>query len=264
MSHRNRRRWRMAFGWRGLLVSTVLVICRACRLYNPVLVHDNMSCPDTDNGTLLNDILFHECLIQCTREVCHLLSYNQQNKICKLAGKPCEVLEPRPGFSSQTLRTSPEIECFQWVTYESGDVIPPRVVEISSQRSTIAIVRFPHEGDLLPGKLEYTIYQNVFSAYNREAIGRAADSTVEFLTVHPTCSLIWLPFDATGPGPLPRGAMIAGQKADGTPFYVSRNFFVIPQTSEYGIGYYDPQTREAYFDLFGTHIMQQIDLLCTA
>ena len=140
----------------------------------------------------------------------------------------------------------------------------PRVVEFSSQRSTIAIVRFPHEGDLLPGKLGYTIPQNVFSACNHEAMGRAADSTVEFLTVHPICTLIWLPFDATSSGPLQRGAMIACRKANKAPLYVARNFFVIAQTTEYSDGYYDPQRHEAYFDLFGTHILQNIDISYSA
>ena len=137
-------------------------------------------------------------------------------------------------------------------------------MEISSVRSTHALVRFLYEGDLLPGKLEYNTLQKVYSAYNRMGISRVADSTVEFLTVHPTCSLTWLAFDAAGPGPLPHGAMIAGKKTDGTPLYVAGNFFVIPETSEYSSGFYDPQNREAYFDLFGLHILQQMDILCAA
>ena len=223
-----------------------------------------MTCPGGDNETLLKDITRHECIIHCIQEVCHLLSYSDEDQICKLTVQPCEVLEPSQGVTIQALRTSQDSECFKWVTYESGDVIPPRVVEISSVRSTHVLVRFLYEGDLLPGKLEYNILQNVYSAYNRMGIARVADSTVEFLTVHRTCSLIWLAFDATAPGPLPRGAMIAGKKTDETPLYVAGNFFVIPETSEYTVGYYDPQIREAYFNLFGTHILQQMDILCTA
>ena len=250
--------------WRILVVLTPLLIGKACRVYNTILIHDNMSCPDHNNGTLFKEVPRHECVMQCTREACRLLSYNEEDKVCKLTAQPCEVLEDRSGFTSQTFRILPDSECLHWVTYQSGDVIPPRVIEISSPRVTSAIVRFPHEGDLLPGKLEYNSHQNVFSAYNRVGIGRAADSTVEFLTVHTMCTLIWLPFDATSPVPLPRGAMDAGRKADKTPLYVARNFFVIPETSEYGIGYYDPQNREAYFDLFGTHILQKMEILCAA
>ena len=58
--------------------------------------------------------------------------------------------------------------------------------------------------------------------------------------------------------------MTAGRKADKTPLYVARDFFEISETSEYTVGYYDPQSREAYFDLFGTHILQKIGILCAA
>ena len=164
----------MAFHWRTLLVVTSLFVSRACRLYNTGLIHDNMTCPGGDNETLLKDITRHECIIHCIHEVCHLLSYIDEDQICKLTVQPCEVLEPSQGVTIQALRTSQDSECFKWVTYESDDVIPPRVVENSSVRSTHVLVRFLYEGDLLPGKLEYNILQNVYSAYNRMGVPDSA------------------------------------------------------------------------------------------
>ena len=256
--------WRMTLAWFGLAVLVSLGSCKVCRFHNPVQIYQDMACPDNDDEKLLKQIPHRECMSQCVQDVCHLVSYNQQNANCVLTQRPCVVLEPRPGFMTQTLRTSADSDCLQWQTYVSGSADPPRIVEISSTRVTIAIVRFPHEEDLLPGKITDTASREVYSVYNSQSVHKPADNTVEFLVVHPTCNLIWLPYNATNLGPLPRGALVAGRKDNGIPLYVAGSFFSIPEAHEYTTGYYDPQIREAYFELFGVPILKAIDILCVA
>ena len=253
----------MAFARLTVAMLTCLITCRGCRLSSTVQLHQNVSCPDTYDWSLQKEIPVHECMMQCMQRNCHLVSYNQPDGICLISDRPCVVLEPRPGFVSQALRTSPASECVQWVKFVSASDYPARLVEILSVRVTVAIVKFLHGGDLLPGKLEKSANQQVVSVYSRREFGfDHPTSAVEFLTVHPMCSLIWLPYSATTPGPLPYGAVIAGRKQDGTPLYPARSFFALPQTQEYTAGYYDPQTREAYFGLFGTRVLREIDILC--
>ena len=252
----------MAFARLTVAMLTCLITCKGCRLSSAVQLHQNVSCLDTNDWELQKKIPVRECMMQCIQRNCHLVSYNQQDGTCLMSQWPCVVLEPRPGFVSQAVRTSPDSECLQWVTFVSGSDYPARLVEVPSARVTVAIVKFPHQGDLLPGKLEKWSTPQVISVYNRQQLVFHLDSTVEFLTVHPKCSLIWLPYSATTLGPLPYGAVIAGLKHDGTPLYPAKSFFVVPQTQEYTSGYYDPQTREAYFALFGAHFLHEIDILC--
>ena len=258
----------MELGWLGLVVLVALSSCEDFGLPIYIHTHQDVSCSDTGNETLLRGISRYDCVLQCMRQGCHLFSYKQQediedNSTCVLTELPCVVLEDRPGFVSHPVRTSPDSECLQWEPYVEGAEFPSRFVEISSTNVTTAIVRFPYEGALLPGIISNTTSPSVYSVHNNQSVSQPADSTVDFLTVQPNCSLLWLPHDATELEPLPPGALIAGRKQHGAPLYLARSLST-PQVQGNVVGYYDPQSSEVYFEPYGIFFLKEIDILCVA
>ena len=85
---------------------------------------------------------------------------------------------------------------------------------------------------------------------------------MELLTLAPTCTAVWVPFDsASDSGVLPRGTVVGGNLADGTPLYVSRVFDADLWGGTWQPGYYNPETRLSYAAIWVVKTFTNMEVL---
>ena len=249
----------MIFGILSLFLFYAICAEESCQVYNPKITHAKYFCPQTKNTLVLQQATWRECVIYCMHKQCRLISHNSFERICFLEIRPCPVLHASDHFITQIQNGKPGSSCVRWLPY-NGE-IPNRKVEDASSRMTVIAARFHRNGNLLPAKYEVGT-DRVYSVLNGVGVEEASSSNMGFLVVDPLCSTVWIPYNSSGSKPLPSNAVTAGQKADGTPLYTARMWISIPQATEFSFGYYDPQNKYGYCQLWYAHEVIIMDVLC--
>ena len=250
----------MTFGILLLCLSNAVYAEESCQIYQPTEPLENYSCPQTTNTLILEQATWAECVNYCMHKQCRSISHNSFERICLLELTPCTVLQPNQHFTIQMLNAKSGATCVSWVAYNGQ--IPARRVEDASSRMIVVAARFSRNGDLLPAKYEIGT-DRVYSVLNGVGVEEASSPSMEFLVVDPLCSMMWIPYNSSGSEPLPRNAVMAGHKADGTPLYTARMWISIPQATEFSYGYYDPQNKYGFCHLWYAHDETVMDVLCS-
>ena len=172
---------------------------------------------------------------------------------------PCTVLHPSNHFTTQMKNSKVGSSCVSWMPCNGQ--LADRRVEDASSRMFVVVARFGRNGNLLPAKYEVGNTE-VYSVLNGTGIKEAPSSNMEILLVDPLCSTKWITYDSSGSESLPINAVLAGHKANGIPLYTARMRFSIPQATEFSYGYYDPQNKHGYCDLWLAHEVTVMDVLC--
>ena len=256
------RSWCMYLRYLILAISHICDI-RAedvCQVYQTRL-NEKYICPQITSTLVLDNITEPQCVTYCMYKECGVISFNAFEEICLLDKTPCHLLQPNNFFTIQIKRHKPDHSCINWLSFNG--LIPDRSIQDASERMVVVAVRFARNGNLLPAK--YEVGSNrVYSVLDGVGIEEASSSNMEFLVVDPLCSTVWTAYHSSGSEPLPRNAVMAGQKADGTPLYSARMWISIPEATEFSYGYYDPKTKRGYCHLWSAHEKTVMDVLCIA
>ena len=182
---------------------------------------------------------------------CAALSCNPVYGTCLLASQPCVLAQKHHEFMLMIFREKEDVNCAIWVQDTAG-VIPYRIL---TPRDGCHVGRVSVNGDLLVGSANLP-GQNwiTYIAYDG---GHTYYPTKELLTIHPNCTMAWLPYKAGDV--LPPGAMVTGMLANSRGLYSSLSFHA--PANLWVIGTYAEGDTVAYYVFSGSNAVTQFDIL---
>ena len=191
----------------------------------------------------------HICTLSCMdSDACFLLAYHHQRYTCSLGHKPCVIAEAREHHTTMVLRANLEQNCLVWNQWDTFNDFP-RVV--SSDTSPRSVARNMQETSIFVGTMNYPGDGVSFFAIGGNEI-MYQDS--EPLSVHPNCSLAWMPY--TVGDPLPKRAMATGN-IEGRVAYSIRVGSLYDET----FGFYYKGEQAGYYGHYGYHEVLDFDVL---
>ena len=234
-----------------LLVSLHPPYTRACNhIYAGRPIY-GYSCISSDNSVVrLWQTAQPQCVWKCLRlETCHYINHNYDTDMCDLGLAKCESLASVVGSTIHAFGP-PRETCLHW-----GSSHRLGYVTVGGQDwAVLYVARMVEDITLVVGK--YDIVTEMFFA-NNEGV-RVIDETnegIEFLTMDPTCTLLWVPYIAGDL--LPAGSISGGRLLDGSITYVCK----IIQGNRLVFGYYNIESELAYYELAGIHTATSMEIL---
>ena len=201
----------------------------------------------TMDGNITQKLCTRACLIS---QVCATMAYNPVNGACLLAALPCVVARKQGEFMLMVFRKQEHVNCAVWVQDESG-VIPGRILSLGDSH----VGRVYNNGDLLVGNANQP-GQNWNTYIAREG-QQIYFPTEDLLTVHPNCTMAWLPYNAGDS--LPSKAVATGGLANGRRLYSSLSFHA--PANKWVIGTYAEGDTAAYYAYDGSNAVTLFDIL---
>lgn len=197
----------------------------------------------------LTNTQWHICVIYCMQRSCAFINYNRPKRYCLVSDDSCAITEPAEDFTMAVF--GPQWECLKWVNHTGADV-PQDAVQFYDHLHDFILwpARVRDNRNILPGKT--TVHTDwSWACLEGQWYDRSQDK--EVLTVAPNCMVTWQSF--TAGDPLPAGAVVGGQLADGEPLYI------IASTSIGSVGSYNPQTEDACVEFDGAHSVANMAIL---
>ena len=180
---------------------------------------------------------------------CGAMSFNPVSGICQLATQPCVLVEKHDEYRLMVFRPEEQVQCAVWVGAQAG-ITPSRAVTAGS---STYVARVAIGGDVLVGYglkigdnfLTFIAHEGQMSNYPSQ----------DLLTVHPNCSMAWVPY--TAGDVLPRNALVTGMLANGRRLYSSQSWHV----SVWVAGVYAEEDTAAYYASGGSNAVTQFNIL---
>ena len=124
----------------------------------------------------------------------------------------------------------------------------------------MAVARMPVNSDIIPGKLTKDTLL-VWAGYSGGVVYQSGSSpSSEVLVVDPSCSTVWVDYDASTGAPLPARAIVGGHQGS-TLLYVARLWVSVPEATDYSFGFYDPDADLAYVQFYGLYTNTNMSIL---
>ena len=162
---------------------------------------DGYYCVSDYFKTMFN-ISQHICTLSCMdSDACFVLAYHHRRHICSLGHEPC-VIAAREHHMTMVLRHNLEQNCLVWNQWDRFNDFQGVV---RSGTSPLSVARNVQETSIFIGTMNYPGDGVSFFAIEGYEIGY---QDTEPLSVHPTCSLAWMPY--TVGYPLPKRAVATG------------------------------------------------------
>ena len=178
----------------------------------------------------INNAQFQQCIHACMGStMCRTLSYNHAGKHCLLAEQACVSAEMSDGFSMMIFRSTPYLQCLNWMTfscnYDNKHGYPERAVQTPMQRNRMAAVARGFIDDQLL-IVWSTTYRYIAYVLDSQQNIRTISGSYDILVVDNACSTAWVPYSAGEP--IPVGAVVAGKDE------LSRAHYIVsPKNAEY-------------------------------
>ena len=190
-----------------------------------------------------------QCVWKCLRlEACRHINHNHGTMQCFLGLGNCEALTPAFGCAVNIFG-HPRDSCLHWGSRQDPGRVP---IEIPGQSY---LARIKEGNTLLIGKFD--IGPTRFWGNNEGVVvGPEYDTNqIEFLTVDPACTLLWIPY--TVGDSLPSVVITGGHLSDGSITYASKIIIGDYQ----GFGYYNSRTELAYHEWGGAQTTTSMELM---
>ena len=201
----------------------------------------------TMDGNVTQELCTRACLIS---QECAAMAYNPANGVCLLVAVPCVMALKHGEFMLMVFRKQEHVNCAVWVRDESG-VIPNRILSLGDSH----VGRVYNNGNLLVGNANQPEQNwNTYIARDGQQIHFL---THDLLTVHPNCTMAWLPYNAGDS--LPPKAVVTGGLANDRRLYSSLSFHA--PANKWLIGTYAERDTAAYYAYSGSNAVTQFDIL---
>ena len=206
-------------------------------------------CASQTDTTLLGvtqALCTHACL---TSPGCAALSYNGATGNCSLVTQPCASARKHDDSLLMILRDQQDIDCIVWVQDEDG-VVPDRMLTDSYSVGRVSV-----DGDVLVGQADRPGGNwNTYIAHEGNQIYFPNEN---ILTVHPTCTVAWVPYKAGDI--LPHTAVGTGMLADDRHLYSTLSWHA--SAGYWRIGSYAEGDTAAYYAYSGSNAVTEFDIL---
>ena len=205
----------------------------------------------TVNGNNAKGACTHACI---TSTECSSLSFNHVTETCVLSEVPCVTATRLNGFELMIFRDQQDVNCAVWVPDEPGVLDNNRLLYVKNN----GVGRVSVNGDLLVGRADKP-GQN----WNTYIPQPSTDiqvwyRTQELLTVHPDCTMAWVPH--TAGDILPPKSIATGMLADGRRLYTIRDLLP-PANTVWRIGVYTEGDTAGYYAHSGSNTVTDFEIL---
>ena len=198
-----------------LFLSTITT--QTCELYSLSMSYKGRYCPGDGIATPLPEP--HLCRLTCLQSpICMAYNFNETEKSCVFLTSTCPEAFVDPVMELVVFTQRPDEQCYEWITYNSGDALDERMV---SQIGRI-VCRMKWSGNDIVCHW-HEVY-NVCFAYFSSAFTSVQGYPCERLRIMEGCVIYWVPYTARDRVP-PR-AVTAGQMASGVMVYVTKFDFI--------------------------------------
>ena len=192
------------------------------------------------------------CKLACiTSTTCFSVSFNPVTKTCVLSEVPCVTATSLNGFELMIFRDKQDVNCAVWVPDEPGVLDNNRLLYVKNN----GVGRVSVNGDLLVGRAD-----KPGENWNTYIPQPSTDSqiwygTEELLTVHPDCTMAWVPHTAVDI--LHPRSIATGMLADGRRLYTIRALHP-PANIVWCIDVYTEGDTAGYFDHGGSNTVTKV------
>ena len=184
-------------------------------------------------------------------EECGAMSFNPVSDTCLLATQPCSLAAKHDEYRLMVFRLQEHVDCAVWVRDQAG-IVPARMVTTGSAGY---VARIAVNGNVLVGNGNNPGQNwNTYIAHEGKQIYYRNQ---DFLTVHPNCTMAWIPF--TAGNVLPRNAIRTGMLANGRRLYSSRSWHAPGNTWVAGV--YAEDDTAAYYPYSTSNPATSFDIL---
>ena len=216
---------------------------------------------DTEYYSYHTNIERHHCTQSCiTDPRCWVLSYNFMNQSCSFGAEPCAVVDLDPDSLLLIYRKRLKEQCVTWITPfndPENTHFSKRLVETYPHHSHhYAVGRMIIGSDVHLGVVD----KPSAAGFAYFVVGGAVTETMnyELLSVHPSCTLMWLPYQAGEK--IPSGALKLGYYvASGKHSYSIRTFVYSDITYVYGV--YVTDDSVGHYTYNGVKTKSTMDIL---
>ena len=211
-------------------------------------------------GTVTPKLLPHECLYICLQSpTCRAYNYTVTEETCTRFTSPCPQAYSDPLMEYVVFRETPVHQCYEWVTYNSGDPLGERMTATDSPWCIVSRLQvngndvvsyFVTDSDHCWGTFEKTEYSTK-QGYRCERL-RVVEGSTPF----------WVPYKAGEP--LPSRAVIGGTMANGDVPYVVKFDCIYKSKVESISSYYIEGATHAisgyHWPQYSTNMMKMVVL----
>ena len=177
------------------------------------------------------------------------MSYNPVTSTCLLAEQPCVKAEKHDEFMLVIFREQEHVDCAVWVR-DQQSVVPERLLNGSHNTH---VGRVFLGDDVVVGAT--TKPGDNWSTYMVRDGDVVNFRNNDLLTVHPNCTMAWLPYKAGEV--LPQKAIVTGILANGRRIYSSASW----RAGIWRIGSYTEGDTTAYYAHSGSNAVKEFDIL---
>ena len=186
-----------------------------------------------------------------TSPKCGAMSFNPVDGTCLLATQPCALARKHTEYRLMVFRKEEQVQCAVWVRDQAG-IVPTRMVANENGR---LVARVAVDGNVLVGVADKP-GQN-WKTYIAHEGREIFYPNQEFLTVHPNCTMAWIPY--TAGDVLPRNAIATGRLANGRRLYSIKSWHAPGRVWVNGV--YPEGDTEAYYPYYGSNAVSKFDIL---
>ena len=210
-----------------LVFSTNLCSCEAktCAQYS-VMPYSGRYCPG--DGIVTRHPLRHHCRYMCIQSNdCKAYNYNATDGTCLRFTSPCAEALYDHIMEYMVFRENPADRCYEWVQYNPGDAIDPRVIYLSAD---VLISRMQRDGLENIGHLVES-QRRCYAVWLGSEFDSRGGYQCQLLRIKEGCTIFWVLYIARDP--IPPRAVTAGQTANGDRVFVTKFYIGAYRSGHY-------------------------------
>ena len=117
----------IAFAALQAMVTVVAITAHSCKSYDLAMPYGGRYC--IAENAITQSVLPHLCLHTCIHSPnCRAYNYNVTEEKCTQFTSPCPQAYSDPLMEYVVFRETPVHQCYEWVTYNSGDPLDERMI----------------------------------------------------------------------------------------------------------------------------------------
>ena len=196
------------------MITVVTITAHRCELYNLAMPYGGRYC--IAEGAITQRVLSHQCRLTCIQlSKCRAYNYNFTDETCTRFTATCLLAYSDPVMEFVVFRETPVHQCYEWVTYNSGDPLDERMIAADNPERIVS--RLAVSGSDVVGYF-FTVKGKCYGTVGDREYYTWDGYLCERLRVIEGCTIFWVPY--TAGETLPSNAVIGGAMANGDVPYV--------------------------------------------
>ena len=200
----------------GLVASGSGIAANNCEIFTLSMSYNGRYCPG--DGIITQNLLPHQCRYICIQSsTCKAYNYNITERACTCFASTCLQALPDTMIAFAVFTQKPVDQCYQWVPYNSGDALNPRMIPTDDPIHYIC--RMQRSGNDIVCYFQIP-YRTCFASWGSSEFHNGQGYPCQRLQIMEDCTVLWVPYTARDP--IPPRSVTAGYTTNGDVVYVTK------------------------------------------